>query len=1007
MEKDELRLDSGRKCVVALYDDAVEGSIAMINNAGIVGGHSAKVGSVMLRHDRNKLIDLAMVLSVSYKDCMRLGYDKVKESIVSEHGRVLIEAHAYSAPEGNKLYKYHKQFEKYMSDPRLNSFVICSPGHTKNQMRFPATVKGVHSIGLVTSEGQIIGSGAQEVLQPTFLMRDEAFLSEGKHGDLQEFRGTSAAVGYVAALAAQAYGSLSCREDPINSIFAALVLISQKIGKSYLIKDERLLINTLRVLPLTPFATRRRELNVIFTKENTQDARIVVVAHHANTYKNWVSRPVLVSISVDNVILIGEEKSAVVHFDELLPGQQAFITIALEGLCDNVSVIASGGMIELISENADLTKKPGDLVIVGVSASHDASVCVMINQKIVAAIQLERLSRVKRDGAPFLNCDEAINYCLKAAGLNTLDVDYFAYNIQSLTPEYVGLSQPVARGLNSFDPFAENSIFTSHHLCHAFAGLSGSGYASPTVVVADGSGGVTVGADDLILTGPQLFDYLSNGLGENNRPLLHTFSVYEFTSDGYTLSHREYSPSFNTRSGSKSIGETYASVSQYVFGSWQASGKLMGLAPYGDPLVEGLLVSKDEIGVYNYDFKWKFDVSEAVAEDKYMNYANLAASVQYGLELALKSRFALYVNKKSEVVFTGGIALNSVANHKIRKDLGFDDFYLFPAQHDAGVSIGAAVSAYFYVTGKVVSTAFDADYLGYIYSREDVVRALNKYSGLVVFKKITSGEIAAKLAAGDVLGYFSLEKGSEFGPRALGARSILADPRSLKTWLFINRWVKFREDFRPFAPMVARDYLSKYFDCDGSFPYMLEVVSVREEYRNQLLAITHVDGTARVQTVDKGVSESLHDLLLNFMDASGFPILLNTSFNVRGQPIVETPCQAIEMLLSTHLSGLVMGDYLVEMGHGGQISLQDILSFSPGTKIVAETSLTGTIRKIIVSSQGKQTQLPSYLFQTLEALDGEKNVASLTKEVTENLIAPLLETLGRFVRLKYLNAVKG
>lgn len=1006
MSEDSGCLEYDAKCLVAIYDDGVAGVVSPVNASATSGDHSVKVANVKLRDSKITLSLVANVLSVSYTDCMRSGYDKIKERLVSEYGQVTIEAHAYSAPESAKLEKFHKQIRTYSRDEKLRSLIICSPGHTQGHMRFPATVVGVHSVGLITSDNQIIGEAANGELKPTFLVRDEPFETNDKNGHPQVFRGTSAAVGYVAALAAVAFQNLNNRDDAVNSLFAALILISRKYHGSYLIDSERLLHDSLSVIEVPKKTTKRRVLDLIFVKGKGRDGRLAVVAQHSNTHHGWAPRDIAISATLNGGYSKTENNATNVFIDGSLEGQEIKIEITLEGVCDTVSIVASGGTAVLKSETSHLVKALDDLVIVGLSASHDASACVMINEKIATAVQLERLSRVKRDGAVFLQGDDAIDYCLSANGLTLEDVDYFAYNIQSLTPEYVGLGQPVSKGLNAFDPLGANAIYTSHHLCHAFAALSGSRFSYPTVVVADGSGGVTVGEHDLIMNGPAMAAYLHRGLGVDNiRPMLHTFSVYEFSPTGYKITHRECSPSFNTRSGSRSMGETYAAVSQYIFGSWQASGKLMGLAPYGNPEVHGNLVSKNEQGIYNFDYQWKLNHSKVIDPDAYRECADLAASVQKGLEWSLQSRFSLYVKGDAPIVFTGGIALNSVANHKIRKQFPAQDFYFFPAQHDAGVSIGAAVSAHFHITGKIINDAFDNDHLGYLYGRGDVSRALNRYSNLIKYRPIHTDEIARKLAGGDVLGFFSLEKGSEFGPRALGARSILADPRHLKTWAFINRWVKFREDFRPFAPMIAKEHVGQYFEEEGDYPYMLEVIHVRHAYRDQLSAITHVDGTARVQTVDKSDNASLHRLLISFMNVAEFPILLNTSFNVRGQPIVETPCQAIEMLLSTHLSGVVMGDYLLELKNSVEtLTGEDVLNLSPGTKIISERTSTSLKRKMIVGHQGKTVGIPNSLYRILESIDGERNIASLSGGDVSALEPEVLEKLSRFVRLKYLNA---
>lgn len=428
----------------------------------------------------------------------------------------------------------------------------------------------------------------------------------------------------------------------------------------------------------------------------------------------------------------------------------------------------------------------------------------------------------------------------------------------------------------------------------------------------------------------------------------------------------------------------------------------MGLAPYGDSKKVKGIELKDHNGLINYDFRWKLKYNKPGGD--IMQHANLAAAIQETLENALISRFNKLSSPNENIVFTGGIALNSVANNKLRTHFKIKNFYLFPAQHDAGVSIGAAAAAYYHLNGKTSSYHFENDYLGYKYSRQDVLHAINKYADRLKLSKISSPELAYKLANGAIFGFFSLEKGSEFGPRALGARSILADPRSKKTWNFINRWIKFREEFRPFAPMVLREDIHKYFEADHDLPYMLEVVNVRSEFRDTLAAITHIDGTARVQTISNLNFPRMYELLKDFSKLSNFSILLNTSFNVRGQPIVEQPIQAIEMLLCTHLSGIVFDDLLVEiLDDNREVTKEDIFTLSPGTKVISEKNNESYIKKMEVCNQGKSIILNEDVYKILVSLDGEKSIYNIFNNKNKLCDASLFLVLNKFRRLKYIN----
>ncbi|NUA45374.1 Decarbamoylnovobiocin carbamoyltransferase [Dickeya solani] len=625
----------------------------------------------------------------------------------------------------------------------------------------------------------------------------------------------------------------------------------------------------------------------------------------------------------------------------------------------------------------------------------------MVNGKIRYGIQLERLTRIKHDGRNILDSTLAVDYCLSAAGLTYHDVNCFAYNIQAATPEYIGLNQPIhAADFTLFDPFSAKAVFASHHLCHAFAAWSGSKFNQGNVLVVDGSGGTVVGREDLLCSGEEFAAYLNAGLN-GIKPQLHVVSHYSFDQQGYRLVNREYSPSFNIRNGSVSLGEAYASVSQFVFDSWQASGKLMGLAPYGTPEYADEIAVETPSGI-SYGYSWKQRFTEKKSNP--MDYANLAASVQAVLEKGIFSRLERYqITNNTPLVMTGGVALNSVVNFKVRNHLKLKDFYLFPAQHDAGISIGAASAAYYKRHGKTLNDAFSHDYLGKVYHYRDIAFATNRFADRITITPIDTAALAGRLNAGQVIGYFSCNKGSEFGPRALGARSLLASPCSMDTWKFINKWVKFREDFRPFAPMVAAEHLSHYFDGDGEHKYMLEVLPVKKECRDKLAAITHVDGTARVQTVSAHDNAEIHALLNAFGKLSGFPVLLNTSFNVRGQPIVEEPQQAIEMLLSTHIDAVVFGDYIVELREWAldEKNLPGLLRLSPGCKLHSALEKNEIRYWLTHDYQGTSQLISAQLYHSLTELirlhclaDAQKTYATLPLTVRKQI--------NKYIQLKCL-----
>ncbi|HET7463525.1 MAG TPA: carbamoyltransferase C-terminal domain-containing protein [Longimicrobium sp.] len=656
------------------------------------------------------------------------------------------------------------------------------------------------------------------------------------------------------------------------------------------------------------------------------------------------------------------------------------VEVRAEGAVRGISVAAAGA--RTCERRAARTRAKKPFTIVGISCSHDASACVVRDGRLECAIQLERLTRVKHDGRPYLGTRAAVDYCLAALNVPAHDVDLFAFNIQNLVPQQVGLSHPlVDDAFDLFDPFGERSVFVSHHLAHAFSAFFASPFDEAAVFVADGSGGSVIGADDLLLTGPELRAYVDRPV-PTPRPGYHVQSVYAFGPGGYRLADREVARSFHPMCGSSSLGETYASVSQYVFGDWHEGGKLMGLAPYGSPGADGdALLARDGEGRLQFSSAWKLRHRRASERRPPMEHRHLAARVQRDLEEALVERVRALVERTGlrEVAYAGGVALNSVANERILRQAGVRRLYVLPASHDAGVAIGAAAAAHFVATGRTRGAPVEHDYLGRPYTPADVARALREVEGSVRARPCETAAVAERLAAGQVVGWF--EGGSEFGPRALGHRSILAAPFHRATWGHLNARIKFREEFRPYAPVVPVEQAGEWFDMgpDPASPYMLRVVPVREHARERLGAVTHVDGTARVQTVDARVAPRLHALLRAFGERTGVPVLVNTSMNVRGQPIVETPAQALEMLLCTFMDALVLGDTLVEPRPAPAWGVEgQLLARAPTVEMEAGTRGGVAYWRLVCGARGgAAVELPPSSFLLLSHADGRTPVAAL------------------------------
>jgi carbamoyltransferase len=382
-----------------------------------------------------------------------------------------------------------------------------------------------------------------------------------------------------------------------------------------------------------------------------------------------------------------------------------------------------------------------------------------------------------------------------------------------------------------------------------------------------------------------------------------------------------------------SLGSVYEAATEFCgFRPNYDEGKTMGLAPFGDPKrflrqVSDIVQTdhdgriRVDLSYFNYQF-WgyqrcgpKFYATFGAPRERGAPFADhhhdVAAAFQRVLEdRALEMARGLRARTGARhLVIAGGVSLNSVMNGRLLREAGFDDIYVMPAAGDNGTAIGAAYCVYHLALGKPRVAVHDDPYLGTSYSDADIVRILRACKLPVERHDDIAVTAARLLADGNILGWF--QGRMEIGPRALGNRSILANPTLAHMKDKINAEVKHREAYRPFAPSVPVEDKDRYFDIQGGSPFMLKVCDVRPQMRTLLPAITHVDGTARLQTVDAVVNPTYHRLLSEFGHVSGTPVLLNTSFNVQGEPIVESPLDAIRCFFSTGLDYLVLGNHLV------------------------------------------------------------------------------------------------
>ena len=586
--------------------------------------------------------------------------------------------------------------------------------------------------------------------------------------------------------------------------------------------------------------------------------------------------------------------------------------------------------------------------ILGISAFyHDSAACIILDGKIIAATQEERFTRIKHDSRYPKN---AVEFVLNFANLKLSDVDHIVFfekpflKFERLLETYVAfapkgfvqfskamptwLRDKLFQKKQLIDYLKEHDNkfsdekklhFSEHHLSHAASAFYPSPFEEAIVLTADG-------------VGEWATTTVSIGSGKS----LEIKKEIRFP---------------------HSLGLLYSAFTYYIgFKVNSGEYKLMGLAPYGEPkyfdLIRNNLVDIKPDGTFRLDqsyfeyatglkmtntkFNKLFGQKERNSEFEKLTqfHMDIAASIQKITEeimLNLSKSLRKEFNIKN-LCMAGGVALNCVANGKILKEKIFDDIWVQPAAGDAGGSLGAAL-AYWHLElmkdRKVIkSDSMKGSYLGPEYNQDHIERELNEIGAK--YEKLKDDEIYEKttkcLINGDAVGWF--QGRMEFGPRALGARSILGDPRSENMQKNLNFKVKYRESFRPFAPSVLENEAKRWFDIDKTSPYMLMVAKVNEDKvmkmnneeeklfgieklnikRSTIPAVTHVDYSARIQTVSQNTNQRYFNLISEFNKKTGCPILINTSFNVRGEPIVNTPADAFNCFMGTELDILVIGN---------------------------------------------------------------------------------------------------
>jgi len=568
------------------------------------------------------------------------------------------------------------------------------------------------------------------------------------------------------------------------------------------------------------------------------------------------------------------------------------------------------------------------IYVLGINAyDHDVSACLLRDGAIAVAISKERITRQKHHSGFF---QEVVDYCLNAEGITPDDVALVVRNSYVLPVDELEermLSQDVPeimddneRTLAEKHPFflsrSDKVKAVSHHLAHAYSGFAACPFDEGVLMVVDGVGSycadvkepgqMTQGVNPLARESESYYRFKGSSLETLKKVWLDP--VRGFLSDEFY-----YMPG---------LGAAYSRVSSYIFADWNKCGEVMGLAPYGRPnAVKPFLEIKDgELAVTDwgrdFDKPWLVDREHNWEASPLMkHWEDMAWRIQDDAEkvLLMRAKWLRETTGAKSLVMAGGVALNCVANGRIAREAGFDNVWIQPAAGDDGIAIGCAYYGWLEVLKQRRGFVMDHSYVGKPYTDKDVATELQKFVVRIQVDARRSEDVCrdtAKLLADQrVIGWF--QDRSEFGPRALGNRSLIADPRKPEMKDILNSRVKHRQAFRPFAPIVLAERMKEIFEGDEDSPFMLIAKPVRPEWRDRIPAIVHVDGTARVQTVREATNPMLYRLLKEFEALTGVPVLINTSFNIKGEPIVETPQDAVNCFLTTGIDHLVIHDTVV------------------------------------------------------------------------------------------------
>jgi carbamoyltransferase len=545
--------------------------------------------------------------------------------------------------------------------------------------------------------------------------------------------------------------------------------------------------------------------------------------------------------------------------------------------------------------------------VLGIHLGHHSSCAVVRDGQLVSAIQTERHTRIKYHPLEAYTQLLPIQAALDAAGLRMQDVDIVVSSLQAAGAASFGLHQPlVESSFDRFDLFAPNHFVISHHLAHAHSAFSTSGFGRAALLICDYGGSTTFDGADYAL--PFREWYAEATSQTCARPgMTECLSIYSGEAGKQLrLVDREFAvPHCQPRSFVGSAASLYDNVTGAVFADLHGHGQLMALGAYAkEPMLARQLVT---IEAERVEFRndWQHRVSQKLSFDA---AANLAQGCQEALELVVLAyaRRAFRLTSVDALGVAGGVFLNILTNTRLVRESPFAQVWVPSAPHDAGVSVGCAFWGAQQAGDLARPRRVRTDRLGKDYDDPVVAQAIASSARFVEDESITPRQVAEELGAGKI--FARCAGRAEFGPRALGARSLLASPCLETSKTRLNR-IKGRQWWRPVAPVIQREALPHFLDGPEDSPWMTFSHVIPERFRAALPALAHPDHSTRAQTLQRDHDPWLHDLLDECAKVTGFPILVNTSLNGPGQPIIETPQQAIDWFLrAPDVDGLLLGE---------------------------------------------------------------------------------------------------